>query len=151
MDEVALDDGKNTVLPGTMSRAGVAYDGDSESIGQARRFVADFLNRVAHRYRMAVSSQAVGSAQLIVSELVTNACKYAPGPCAVDLQIAGQVLEITVWDSEPILPVARAAEPGRIGQHGLEIVIALCEGLEIQREPVGKRVKARVSLEPAAA
>lgn len=45
-------------------------------------------------------------------------------------------------------PLARAAEPGRIGQHGLEIILALCEGYDVQRQPVGKRITVRISLEP---
>lgn len=83
---------------------------------------------------------------LVVSELVTNACKYAPGPVLMDLRIASGCLEITVWDSDPRLPVARAAEAGRIGQHGLEIVMAVAAGFEAQREVVGKRITARLPL-----
>ncbi len=90
-----------------------------------------------------------GVAQLVVSELVTNARKYAPGPCGVNIEWAGAVLEITVWDTDPALPVVRAADPGRVGGHGLEIVTALCEGFEVRREPFGKRVTARVLAEPA--
>jgi hypothetical protein len=42
--------------------------------------------------------------------------------------------------------VARAADPGRVGQHGLEIVMAISQGFEAQREPVGKRITARIAL-----
>ncbi|WP_444852263.1 ATP-binding protein [Streptomyces sp. NPDC000229] len=104
------------------------------------------MNRPHYPDHPTVSPQAVGAAQLVVSELVTNACKYVPGPCAVDLEVDGPALQITVWDTDPALPVARAAEPGRIGQHGLEIVMALCEGFDVQREPVGKRIGVRLAL-----
>jgi hypothetical protein len=40
----------------------------------------------------------------------------------MDLRIAGDVVEVVVWDSVPVLPVVRAADAGRVGQHGLEIV-----------------------------
>ncbi|WP_455711480.1 hypothetical protein [Streptomyces coeruleorubidus] len=53
---------------------------------------------------------------------------------------------MTVWDSEPRLPIAQAADPGRAGQHGLEIVMAVCRSLEMHREPVGKRITAAVVL-----
>ncbi|MFE0388643.1 hypothetical protein ACFW1F_31845 [Streptomyces bungoensis] len=33
-----------------------------------------------------------------------------------------------------------------MGQHGLEIVMTVAQGLEVQREPVGKRVTARLAL-----
>ncbi|GAB2895938.1 hypothetical protein GCM10027074_74390 [Streptomyces deserti] len=51
-----------------------------------------------------------------------------------------------MWDSDPALPVARAADAGRVGQHGLEIVMAVAQGFGAQREPVGKRITARIAL-----
>jgi anti-sigma regulatory factor (Ser/Thr protein kinase) len=93
-----------------------------------------------------VSDRAMGMAQLVVSELVTNAHKYAPGPCLLDLEIIDGAVEISVWDTDPTLPVARAADPGRVGQHGLEIVIGVCRSFEMRREPVGKRIRAAVVL-----
>jgi anti-sigma regulatory factor (Ser/Thr protein kinase) len=85
-----------------------------------------------------VSDRAMGMVQLVVSELVTNAHKCAPGPCLLDLEIIDGAVEISVWDTDPTLPVARAADPGRVGQHGLEIVIGVCRSFEMRREPVGK-------------
>ncbi|MEU2160986.1 ATP-binding protein [Streptomyces chengbuensis] len=122
--------------------AGAVYDGGPGSIAEARRFSAQFL---VDRHGFDPASEAVGAVQLIVSELVTNACKYAHGPCALDLERIPSGVEITVWDSSTALPLARAADPGRVGQHGLEIVLALCEGFTVQREPVGKRITVRVS------
>ncbi|SEO06321.1 ATP-binding protein [Actinacidiphila rubida] len=126
-------------------RAGAAYDGGTESIADARLLAREFLDQVRES-GIRVPAATVSEAQLVVSELVTNACKYAPGPSALSLEVRGTVLEITLWDSEPVLPMARAAEPGRIGQHGLEIVFALCEGFDVQREPVGKRITVRLAL-----
>ncbi|CAM5511493.1 hypothetical protein GCM10010345_91660 [Streptomyces canarius] len=51
-----------------------------------------------------------------------------------------------MWDSDPVLPVARAADAGRVGQHGLEIVMAVAQSFEARREPVGKRITARIAL-----
>jgi len=131
--------------PGPCLRAGAAYEGSTESIADARVLARTFLDQVRDS-GVRVSERAWSDAQLVVSELVTNACKYAPGPCALSLEVDGPALEITLWDSEPALPMARAAEPGRIGQHGLEIVFALCDGFEVRREPVGKRISVRLSL-----
>ncbi len=133
------------------AQASVALDGGSACIGQARRFAGDFLARAHSTLGLPVSARVVELTPLVVSELVTNACKYAPGPVLMDLRLVRDCLEITVWDSDPVLPVARAADAGRIGQHGLEIVTALAEGFEVQRETVGKRITARLSLaEPIA-
>jgi len=43
-----------------------------------------------------------------------------------------------------------AGGPGRrrraVGQYGLEIVMANAQGFSVQREPVGKRITARIAL-----
>ncbi|MFE6129664.1 ATP-binding protein [Streptomyces sp. NPDC056437] len=146
MEQIRLT-GRDAVLSsGTTPWASVCYDGAPEIIAAARLFTKEFLTRVQAEFGLPVSAHAIGTAQLVVSELVTNACKYAPGPCLMDLEVTGDLLEITVWDTSTVLPVARAAEPGRVGQHGLEIVLALCEGFDVRRDPVGKRIKVRTAL-----
>ncbi|KOT31550.1 regulator [Streptomyces caelestis] len=127
-------------------RTTVALDGDGAGIAQARHLAVGFLARVQAEYGLPVSQRAMDVTQLVVSELVTNARKYAPGPALMDLRIAGDTVEVSVWDSDPVLPVARAADAGRVGQHGLEIVMAVAQGFEARREPVGKRITARLAL-----
>ncbi|WP_369268700.1 ATP-binding protein [Streptomyces sp. R11] len=124
----------------------VALEGDGTTIAQARHLAVDFLRRIQSEHGVAVSQRCMELTQLVVSELVTNACKYAPGPVLMDLRIEGGVVEVEVWDSDPVLPVARAADAGRVGQHGLEIVLAVAEGFDARREPVGKRITARIPL-----
>ncbi|MFF9814963.1 ATP-binding protein [Streptomyces sp. NPDC014006] len=124
----------------------VALDGAGASIAEARRHAAGFLARVQREYGLPVSARAMDVTRLVVSELVTNARKYAPGPVLMELRVVGGLVEVVVWDSDPSLPVARAADPGRVGQHGLEIVMAVVQGFEVQREPLGKRVTARIAL-----
>ncbi|WP_432119816.1 ATP-binding protein [Streptomyces sp. bgisy032] len=124
----------------------IALDGEGYVIAEARHRAAEFLARVQSEHGVPVSARAMDLTQLVVSELVTNAHKYAPGPVLVELRIAGDGVEVVVWDSDPVLPVARAADAGRVGQHGLEIVMAVAQGFEVQREPVGKRITARIAL-----
>jgi anti-sigma regulatory factor (Ser/Thr protein kinase) len=124
----------------------VALDGDGHVIAQARHRAAGFLACVQAEHGIPVSARAMDLTQLVVSELVTNARKYAPGPVLMELRIVGAVVEVVVWDSDPVLPVARAADAGRVGQHGLEIVMAVAQGFEVQREPVGKRITTRIAL-----
>ncbi|MFI0811949.1 ATP-binding protein [Streptomyces echinatus] len=127
----------------------VALAGDGTDIARARHLAADFLSRGRSEHALAVSQRGMDLTQLVVSELVTNACKYAPGPALMGLRIDGGAVEVTVWDSDPVLPVARAADAGRVGQHGLEIVMAVAQGFQAQREPVGKRITARIPLTDA--
>ncbi|WP_190201768.1 ATP-binding protein [Streptomyces djakartensis] len=127
-------------------KATVALEGGGACIAHARHLAADFLARVQAEQGLPVSQRAMDLTRLVVSELVTNARKYAPGPVLMDLRIVGDLVEVAVWDSDPVLPVARAADAGRVGQHGLEIVMAVAQGFEARREPVGKRVTARIAL-----
>ncbi|CAM5375961.1 ATP-binding protein [Streptomyces hirsutus] len=124
----------------------VALAGEGASIARARHLAADFLTRIQAEHGLRVSQRALDLTQLVVSELVTNARKYAPGPVLMDLRITGDVVEVVVWDSEPVLPTARATDAERVGQHGLEIVMAVAQSLAVRREPVGKRVTARIAL-----
>ncbi|MFC9289142.1 ATP-binding protein [Streptomyces sp. NPDC057052] len=135
-----------TASGGQALQATVALEGGGADIARARHLAADFLSRVQAEHGLPVSQRAVDLTQLVVSELVTNARKYAPGPVLMDLRIAGDAVEVVVWDCDPVLPVARAADAGRVGQHGLEIVMAVAQGFEVQREPVGKRITVRLAL-----
>jgi anti-sigma regulatory factor (Ser/Thr protein kinase) len=122
-----------------------AYEG-GESIAEARALARAFLTDVQSVHGLPVSERAMGMVQLVVSELVTNVHKYAPGPYMLTLEVREGAVEVTVWDSEPAPPETRAADPDRLGQHGMEIVMAVCRTLEVHREPVGKRIKATVVL-----
>lgn len=124
----------------------VAMDGAFGCIADARATASDFLTRVQAEHGLPVSARTLDLAQLVVSELVTNSLKYAPGPVLLQLRVAGDEVEITVWDSEPTLPMPHAADAARIGRHGLEIVTAVATGFEARREPVGKRVTALLPL-----
>lgn len=77
-------------------------------MGNARRFVTGFLTQLHRKHRIEICALAAGVAELVVSELVTNVCRYAPGLCAVHVELAGPVLEIMVWDTNPSLPVVCA-------------------------------------------
>ncbi|QIJ61225.1 ATP-binding protein [Streptomyces sp. JB150] len=124
----------------------VALDGDGTVIAKARRLAAGFLTQMQADHGLPVSQRALDVTRLVVSELVTNAHKYAPGPILLSLCVIGAAVEVQVWDSGPALPVARAADADRVGQHGLEIVMAVAQSVETRRDPVGKRVTARIAL-----
>ncbi|MFF4978497.1 ATP-binding protein [Streptomyces sp. NPDC001046] len=144
MDMPGRNEGSQSFVDRPVS-VSTAFEG-SEDIAAARDLARSFLTDLQAVHGLTVSTYAEGMVQLVVSELVTNARKYAPGPCLLTLEIREGTVEVTVWDSEPCLPVAHAADPGRVGQHGLEIVVAVCRSFEMHREPVGKRITAAVVL-----
>ncbi|HZF91435.1 ATP-binding protein [Streptomyces sp.] len=128
------------------TQVSAAYDGGSSCIGDARHLATGFLAEVQAVHGLPVSERAMGMTQLVVSELVTNAVKYAPGPVMLDLQIVDGAVRVSVWDSDPVLPDVAAADPRRVGRHGLEITLAVSQAYEVRREPVGKRVTAVIAL-----
>lgn len=132
-------------------RAAAAYDGGTESIARSRAFTAAFLDRALSDHAVHVAARARADAQLVVSELVTNACKYAPGPYALALEIRGRFLEIALRDGDPappaVAPATGPATAGRVGGHGLEIVLAVCASFEVRCEAAGKCVVARLPLD----
>ncbi|MFC9057257.1 ATP-binding protein [Streptomyces sp. NPDC057074] len=146
MDSVSAGEGDGLAFHEQALQTAVALDGGSADIGRARHLAAAFLTEAQAGHGVPVSQRAMDLTQLAVSELVTNSRKYAPGPVLMDLRIADDKVEVAVWDANPVLPVARAADAGRVGQHGLEIVMAVAQSFEARREPVGKRITVRIDL-----
>lgn len=144
MDLVGQDESRLPLVERPISVSVVFEDG--EAIASARGVARDFLESLQAVHGLEVSKRAMDMIQLVVSELVTNARKYAPGPCLLTLGAGEGAVEVTLWDSSPTLPLILAPDPFRIGQHGLEIVMALCRSFEVHREPVGKRIRAAVVL-----
>ncbi|EGX58148.1 ATPase [Streptomyces zinciresistens K42] len=123
--------------------------GAGASISEARHHAAAFLDRARADNGLDVSDRASDIVQLVVSELVTNAYKYAPGPVRLELRLTAHAVDIVVRDGDPTVPAARTADPRRVGQHGLEIVSAVSEALEVAVEPHGKSITARIALSDA--
>ncbi|MFJ3439090.1 ATP-binding protein [Streptomyces cyaneofuscatus] len=123
-------------------RAAVSYDG-SLVIGEARDFAGEFLDRAAVR-GVPVTGIKRQDALLVVSELVTNAVRHAPGPCTLALDLQDGVLEIAVSDASGGSPQPQPFEPQRVGQHGLEIVQALCTRIGTETTAFGKTIRANV-------
>ncbi|KQV98072.1 ATP-binding protein [Streptomyces sp. Root369] len=144
MDIAARNEGQEPLADRPIV-ASAAFEGSAE-IAEARDLARDFLTSVQAEHGLPVSARAMGMVQLVVSELVTNARKYAPGPCLLDMEISEGAVQITVWDSETTLPSVLGADPERVGQHGLEIVMAVSQTFCVSREPVGKRITASVVL-----
>ncbi|GGW77047.1 hypothetical protein GCM10010503_63610 [Streptomyces lucensis JCM 4490] len=130
-------------------RHGRTWDAGVSSIGDARDAVATLLSQA----RPAPGLRSVQDAQLVVSELVTNAAKHAPGPCSLGLELLpdASAVRITVTDTSAEPPVRRPADPGRIGGHGLHLVAMLAADLVVTPLAEGKRVTATVPLTGALA
>ncbi|MFJ1808244.1 MULTISPECIES: ATP-binding protein [unclassified Streptomyces] len=125
-------------------RFSAAWETTDASIADARAAVRALLADVGHHPDHRPSQDA----QLVVSELVTNALRHAPGPGGLALEVTpdAALLRITVRDSSPRPPELRAPDARRIGGHGLLLVTRLCDHLHTIALERGKQIVAHLRL-----
>ncbi|TDD01961.1 ATP-binding protein [Nonomuraea diastatica] len=80
------------------------------------------------------------AAELLVSELVTNAVRHARGLIRLRLSLTGDLLRCEVEDASPDLPHLRTAGHEDESSRGLQLVEALASGWGSSRTRRGKRV-----------
>ncbi|MGW7348474.1 ATP-binding protein [Streptomyces sp. NPDC054854] len=122
-----------------------AYAG-SEPVADARHLTRRFLAEIQDVHGVPVSDRALDVVELVVSELVTNTRKYAPGPSRLTLEVRESLIFVGVWDNNPNPPVILPPDPLRIGRQGLAIVTAVTHAFEIQRDLAGKQITASIRL-----
>ncbi|WP_406193635.1 ATP-binding protein [Kitasatospora sp. NBC_01560] len=120
----------------------VDLDGTPGSEGRARRAAGSFLGELAGLGRGGLSSQTRLDAVLVVSELVGNACRHAPGPCRLSMAVADAGVEIAVEDTSPEL-LHPVAQPGAFG-HGLLLAAVVGQRVHAVRTATGKVVETTV-------
>lgn len=89
----------------------IQVEGDDTCIAPAR--AVGLLTRVRAEHSLPVSQRAMDLPQLGVSELVTNARRYASGPVLLDLRIVGDAVE--VWCGTAIRSCRWRGPPTRAG------------------------------------
>lgn len=131
-------------VPPAPWRYSAVWDRTEGLIADARHAVRTLLAQAGHRPDQRSSQDA----QLVVSELVTNAVRHAPGPGALLLEVTpdGAELRITVRDSSPDPPRLQSPDPRRVGGHGLRLITRLCDRLYTVDPGTGKQVVAHLRL-----
>jgi len=119
------------------SQATFHLDGAPGSTTAARHHTEDFLARL-HPPLVQVTAQ---DAVLAVSELVANAVRHAPGPCALDLLRQDGHLVIAVTDTSAVVPVTR--EPDLVhgtGGFGMHLLDRLAASTTVRTHRDGKTI-----------
>ncbi|GAA2100035.1 hypothetical protein GCM10009801_72210 [Streptomyces albiaxialis] len=117
---------------------------DASSARWARRLTTEFL--LSER-SPAPAGHREDEAELIVSELVTNAVRHGRSRCRLRLTSRRRALTIEVADDGPGHPVPRRAGAGQEGGRGLVLVRHLARRLRTTRHPHGgKTVRAVLAL-----
>jgi anti-sigma regulatory factor (Ser/Thr protein kinase) len=83
--------------------------------------------------------------ELIVTELVTNACRHAGGVRGIELTARDGRVRVEVSDSDPTLPAKRLPTSDQPGGRGLLLVEALSRAWGAEPDARGKVVWAEVA------
>ncbi|MGW4566853.1 ATP-binding protein [Streptomyces sp. NPDC004561] len=80
------------------------------------------------------------TAELLVSELVTNALRHTRGPLRLNLRLRHSRLLCEVEDTEPASPVRNTAAPDAEGGRGTELLDMLADAWASTRTATGKTI-----------
>jgi anti-sigma regulatory factor (Ser/Thr protein kinase) len=126
---------------GVVGDAAARFPAEADAPSAARRFVANVLQR--RRYGEPAHTE---DAQLVVSELATNAVIHAGSPFSVAVHYVGSAIRISVHDRNPGLPMLRHGGPAARAGRGLHLVGALARAWGVEPSADGKTVWAEVPL-----
>jgi anti-sigma regulatory factor (Ser/Thr protein kinase) len=118
-----------------------AFAAEPTSATAARRFVRQTLTASG------ISSNIADRAELIVSELVTNAVLHAGAGPVVSIRIGGDDVRIEVEDTSATAPVMREYGLDASTGRGLRVVSTAASEWGVHSTAVGKSVWARLSIE----
>jgi anti-sigma regulatory factor (Ser/Thr protein kinase) len=107
----------------------------------ARRFLAGLLRRRPYGDR--VDAHA---AQLVLSELATNAVMHAGTPFSVAVRCDGSTIRISVQDRSSRQPIMRDEKPGALSGRGLRLISMVARAWGVEYRPAGKTVWAELAL-----
>lgn len=108
----------------------------------ARRSLYDALQA----WRLDGLPGLLDDAQLVVSELVTNAVLHTLGGAVLELEVVAERLRLCVTDSSERRPAVRDPDPEETGGRGMVLVSALAVAWGAEEHPRGKTVWAELAL-----
>ncbi|MEU0244252.1 ATP-binding protein [Streptomyces sp. NPDC006235] len=129
-------------------RFGAAWAHGAASAVDARLALRAFLAHGPHTALAPVPASLAMDAELVVSELVTNAIRHAPGPCELILRLFRGRLAITVRDTSAEQPAVQKGDRFRVGGHGLRLVHTVSDRVAVAPRARGKQITAYLRLTP---
>lgn len=123
-------------------RTRIDVDHSDQGPGQARAAVT------ARAQELGLPDDVCDDVVLLVSELVTNAIRYASPPVRLELQSCDQDVVVTVTDGSCEHPTARQADDQAEGGRGMLLVDRLASDHGVRVDAPGKAVWARVRRSP---
>ena len=106
-----------------------AFPADPVSVSAARRFVLGVLPAGTEEFRQA--------AELMVSELATNAVRHVRSDFAVSVEARGRTIRVEVTDHGGGTPTMRCPGPTEPSGRGLRIVDMFAADWGVEQLPAG--------------
>ncbi|MEU1851289.1 ATP-binding protein [Streptomyces sp. NPDC019990] len=128
---------------------GAAWGDGAASAADARLALRIFLAHGAHTAPPLIPAPLAADAELVVSELITNSVRHAPGPCELILRLFRGKLAITVRDTSAEQPTVREDDRCRVGGHGLRLVHKVSDRVAVSPRATGKQITAYLRLAPS--
>jgi len=128
-----------------MAEATASFAAGADGPLAARRFVKSVLGRPPY-----LGLVAPADAQLVVSELATNAVIHGGTPFSVSVSCLGSTIRIAVRDRNETPPIVRDAAPDSRSGRGLRLVDAVADDWGVDANPGGKTVWADLPFRAAA-
>jgi anti-sigma regulatory factor (Ser/Thr protein kinase) len=119
-------------------RASAEFLPDREAPAAARRLVAEALRACGH------AGDVLADAELVVSELATNAIIHARSVFSVDVSCQNATVRISVGDGSSLPPTVRDAGPTAGFGRGMRLVDMLSDAWGVDTTAVGKVVWAEL-------
>lgn len=119
--------------PGGTLTVGLALPGQPRDAAAARAFLRGALTG-------RLPDETLDTAELLISELVTNAIQHAGTELTVDIAHGPGLLRLAVTDGDPHLHLRGAAAPADERGRGLTLISALTQAWGVRDVPGGKQV-----------
>jgi anti-sigma regulatory factor (Ser/Thr protein kinase) len=114
---------------------------DRAAAAKARHFVGETM-------RAWDCDDVIPDAELLVSELVTNAVLHARSASRVTIERQGATLRISVFDTSPTRPRLRNYGPEAVTGRGLLLVDRISDRWGVEQVPTGKTVWFEIDASP---
>jgi anti-sigma regulatory factor (Ser/Thr protein kinase) len=122
-----------------LGEAEARFDPKLDGPAAARHFIRALL-----RARGDGDRPLAHDAQLVVSELATNAVIHARTPFSVSMRHEPAAIRISVADASPLHPIVEHTPPTALSGRGLRLVDAVAGSWGVEHGPAGKTVWAEV-------
>ena len=126
-------------VPGEVVDVAADFPARITAASEARHLVADTVRSWGYDGPIAFD------AELVATELATNAIRHAGTPFRIAVQRYGRVVRITVNDRAPALPAVLDPDPWRLSGRGMQLIGAMSRRWGVEVTPDGKAVWAELT------